>query len=48
MRCEDCGKEIPQDEQREVTIGGAVVQVPYCAECSEKLGQKMKDYKKEK
>lgn len=47
MRCEGCSKYIPREEQREVYIDGVPVKVPYCAECSEKLGQKMKKYKKE-
>ena len=44
MKCEGCNAEIPENELREVNLGGRLVPYPFCVKCSEAWSKVIKDW----
>jgi hypothetical protein len=48
MKCSECGKDIPPNQQREHQLAGKMVKVDLCEECVEKNKRKSAEYEPEK
>jgi hypothetical protein len=45
MKCSECGKDIPPNQQREHQLGGEMVKVDICDECVENNKRKSREFK---
>jgi hypothetical protein len=44
MKCDECQREIPKDDENHVILGGIQVFVPFCYECIKKMWKEFDEF----